>query len=253
MNACGMAMLRNEEVFCGFNILEMLAALERVIVMDTGSTDDTVKIIEGIGQEHAELGHDERIQWGERELHSREYGKLTLITTDQPLTQEENGDIMNYMASIADAEWWMGCDGDEYYPRSALKEIIAFEMPPEVRLGYIELQLVRHHEGRWRYGDEWHGQKLHYIPGIQWVNKYPDVCPNWHLSALEGEPLTIYIPTDSGEILDFHHAIRSRKDDETPHRKLHPLGRRRETALREETQLPFEWKDEWWTPYRREE
>ena len=261
-------LLRNEEIFIGPAVSVLAAELEHVIVMDTGSTDDTVDVLHSIGKKLGPL-HFFQDRWGgmgfvedddgndalvdfSYPVRVSEYGSLTIVEVDEPLTREQNGDARNYMTSLTRTDWILICDGDEYYLPEALRELGAIEMPPEARLGYLQFQVVRHEEGKWRYSEPWNGQALMYAPGLVYEGRYPEECPNWNAMILANPRIQVNIELENEPIWDFHHAIRSRKDDETFHRALHPHGRRMKMPLYQEVELPFKWRDEWWSPYKEE-
>ena len=92
-------LIRNEECFIGPAIRSILPMASRVMVYDTGSTDQTLEIVSSI--------QDEKIKLVRKEGSSRQ--DLTLYR--------------NEMMDRTETEWAMLVDGDEVYPSHAVERI----------------------------------------------------------------------------------------------------------------------------------
>lgn len=185
-------MLRNEEYWVGYILDALLQVMDEVIIIDTGSTDNTVDVVRRALKEHP-------------------YCKSQFLCYGT-LTPEENGQARQWMTDKTRTEWGMIVDGDEYYSPEALEAIKAIELPSTARLGFTTLQVLQHRDDKFWLAEKWSKQALFYVPDTKWSGKYPFEGPTNY-----DKPETFYYYED---VLgwDFHHLKRSSKDAETLHR-----------------------------------
>jgi len=92
--------VKNEDKWIWYSIKSVIKYVDNILVYDTGSTDDTVKIIESIEDPKITL----RLKGP---VNSKEFVKLR---------QEQLEEI--------DSEWFLVIDGDEVYPEDTIKSVI---------------------------------------------------------------------------------------------------------------------------------
>ncbi|MEK7172826.1 MAG: glycosyltransferase [Patescibacteria group bacterium] len=94
-------LLKNEENFIGYAIKSVIDFVDYVLVFDTGSTDKTVEIIQGLAQEHP--------------------GKI-IFEEKGACDFERHTHLRQEMIERTKTDWFMILDGDEVWPRRAIKE-----------------------------------------------------------------------------------------------------------------------------------
>lgn len=97
-------LVKNEENFVWYAINSVLPFVDKVMVWDTGSEDNTVKVVKSIMSpkiEFKEVGH---------------------------VNSESFTEVRKQMLDLIDKkyDWLMILDGDEIWPRSSLKEVVAY-------------------------------------------------------------------------------------------------------------------------------
>lgn len=93
-------LVRNEERFVWFAIKSIVDYVDRIIIYDTGSSDNTVKLIESI--------QSKKIVFRQFKTSSR----LELV------------ELRNKQISETNTDWILVVDGDEIYPRQTMQELI---------------------------------------------------------------------------------------------------------------------------------
>ena len=186
-------MVRNEEYWIGHILIPVLQVFEHVIIADTGSSDDTLKIVgqvlQGVPNEKYEL----------------------IVTA--PLTPKENGEMRQHMTDITPTEWAMIVDGDEYYTIEALEKLMATDIPETARLGFTLLETLHCKDRQFWGAETWNKQATFHAKTTKWHNAYPWEGPSWY-----NQPETFFYYPAGVEGYDFHHLQRSSKDAMTPHR-----------------------------------
>ncbi len=216
-------MIRNEEYWLGYVLDSLLQVMDEVIVVDTGSSDNTVDVVRRVMKEHPNC----RTQF-------LCYGHLT---------PEENGQARQWMTDRTHTEWAMIVDGDEYYAPETLQKIKSTPLPPTARLGFTTLQVLQHKDGKFWLAERWSKQALFHAPTTRWTGKYPFEGPEpWY-----AQPETFYYYEDTIG-LDFHHLMRSGQDMNTPHRHDNI---RVPQPVSSPFELPFE-LGKWRNPYYKE-
>jgi glycosyltransferase involved in cell wall biosynthesis len=186
-------MLRNEEYWVGYVLESVLKVMDEVIIIDTGSTDNTIEVCRKAVKESDGRC---RVQW-------LLYG---------PLTPEQNGQARQWMTDKTHTEWAMIIDGDEYYAPEVLQTIKDTPLPSTARLGFTTLQVLQHKDGKFWLAERWSKQALFHVPSTTWSGKYPFEGPTNY-----DKPETFYY-YENVIGYDFHHLRRSSRDAETPHR-----------------------------------
>lgn len=92
--------VKNEDRFIWYALSSILPSVGRVLITDTGSTDQTVSIIKSF--------HDDRIVLRQEEISS----------------PDDLGNIRNKHIQETATDWFWIVDGDEVYPKPLCKEIV---------------------------------------------------------------------------------------------------------------------------------
>lgn len=103
-------MIRNEEYWIHYVLKDLLQVFPRIIVLDTGSTDDTKRII----RDTATV-----INCGKLELIEENYG------SDASLI----GNGRNILRALVDTKWMFLVDGDEIWTKPQLENLLAYDIP----------------------------------------------------------------------------------------------------------------------------
>ena len=90
----------NEERWIWYSLMSILPYVDRVVVWDTGSSDDTVSIIKSISNP---------------KIVFKQYG----LVDKQSFTQARQA-----MLTASDADWVILVDGDEVWPDQAIKNTV---------------------------------------------------------------------------------------------------------------------------------
>ena len=101
MNLTGHMLIKNEERWIWFAINSVLPYLSKLIIFDTGSTDNTLKIIQKINSPKIIL-------------------KKRTIKNRQSISK-----LRNQMISLTSTKWFVLVDGDEIWPSLQLKKLIS--------------------------------------------------------------------------------------------------------------------------------
>lgn len=223
MDLTATVMARNEEYFIGYTLQPLLEVLDHVIVVDTGSGDNTVQVI--------------------REVCKQFPTSRSTILLYNPLTPEANGRIRQIMTNLVETEFALLVDADEYYPPEVLDQIKSTELPSSTRLGFTKLQTLQWEDGEFQKAEMWSKQALYHAKSTVWTGAYPFEGPSWY-----DQPHSFYYYQDCVGF-DLHHLRRSSLDHETPHRHdiIRPLQ-----GIIEPIQLPFE-LGRWPNPYIEKE
>lgn len=213
-------MVRNEGFWIGYVLDSVLAEADHVLITDTGSTDNTVDIIE-----------DAIKRSGRNDVKF----EIIPVTTGVGVTV-----VRNRMLQLTPTDWLLLVDGDEIYPASAIREIRDAEFPSNGRLGFTNMNMVRREEDAWWLAETYSRCSLYYKPGMTWTGDYPWEWPSWWESG-EGR---FYLPAFKELALDFHHIPRSSNEQGLVHRR----GTRPLQPLRERLELPLD-LNRWPNPF----
>ena len=94
-------LVKNEENFIGYAIKSVIDFVDYVLVFDTGSTDKTAGIIQGLAQEYP--------------------GKI-IFEEKGPCDFERHTSLRQEMIERTKTDWFMILDGDEVWSQRAIKE-----------------------------------------------------------------------------------------------------------------------------------
>lgn len=188
-------MIKNEENYIKDVLSVLLQVFPHVFIADTGSTDNTLSIINSIAHPGIHL-----YEW----------------KTNSP---KELGQIRGRLAEIAQREygfeWCFQVDGDELYYPSALRDIIQQEIPPGKRMGFTVLCTVDIKDGVMWFLDDKLSRAAIFPITDKWYGDYPFEVPE---SWLAGSQVFHYFdlpPYLSVHGLHLHRLPRSKQDKET--------------------------------------
>lgn len=132
--------VRNEEIWIWYTIMAIIDHVDKILVCDTGSEDNTISIIESIKSDKIELIKKPK-------LSNEEFsGKFTVWK--------------NELIALTKTPWWIVVDGDEIYSTSAFKQIVSKldEVPEQYTTTATRMKYFVEHMHRvsaeavtWRY------------------------------------------------------------------------------------------------------
>lgn len=183
-------MVRNEERFIGQVLRPLAQVFGRVLLGDTGSTDDTLGIA-------AQIPGVRIIEYT-----PRPHTLLTEVRQDLGLRAYDMG-----------ARWQLLCDGDELYTVTTLAWLLAHEPPPWMRIGYTAMRTIDEDAAgqTWELADQFNRTAL-LESDVRWSGEYPFDAP-----VSFGKPEGFYYyelpPGYRYHAVHLHPLVRSRQDD----------------------------------------
>jgi len=105
MEICAHTLVKNEERYIWYTLMSVIDHLDKIMVWDTGSTDKTMQIVEGIRKKYP----------GKIEL--EKYGDVTA---------EKYTVLRQKMLDRTKADWFMILDGDEVWWNDSIKKVTEF-------------------------------------------------------------------------------------------------------------------------------
>ncbi len=169
--------IKNEEAWIKQSLLSVVNQADRLLVLDTGSTDKTVALIKSINSEKIEF----------KECGS--VGRLGLV------------DLRNQQIKATKTDWLLILDGDEIWPKENLKELIKAmrSVKPETLalvnrtrncIGDLQHYLPES-AGQYQIGS-WHGhlniRAIRNLPGLKVVGEYPNEAYVYQGKKLQDQP-----------------------------------------------------------------
>jgi glycosyltransferase involved in cell wall biosynthesis len=200
-NIMPVCLVMNEERYITRILDNVLAVFPHVCVADTGSTDDTLNLLDQHPNAYSRIHI-----WRYKNLSLRQVG----------LVRQEVGKQAHTMFG---SEWMFMVDGDEYYYPQALEYIDANPMPPGKRMGFARHVTVDQDEN----GDFWEMSDYFSRTAIfpimdKWVGEYPWEMPesfNMDKEYFHYWPVPTPLRTHA---LHLHRLTRSSKDADVPYR-----------------------------------
>lgn len=103
INITAHTLVKNEEKWVWFSIMSVINFVDKLIIYDTGSTDNTVKIIKEI-------------------LKEKEYSKKIIFEEKGSVTSDNFAKLRQEQIDKTDTDWFLVLDGDEiWYERSLIE------------------------------------------------------------------------------------------------------------------------------------
>jgi len=96
-------LVKNEEHFIWFSVMSVIEHVDKVLIWDTGSTDNTVKIIQEIKRRHP------------KKIIFNEVGDIDI---------DEFTKVRQEMLNETDADWFLMVDGDEVWWNRSIREVV---------------------------------------------------------------------------------------------------------------------------------
>lgn len=160
MKISGHMIIRNEDQFVGFAIRSALPFLERLFIYDTGSTDQTVRVVREMG--------DSKIVFDEK----------------GPQTPAGITALRNEMIAKTKTDWFFLLDGDEVWNQEILKKYFEFTLgqPKNILATYLQTRNCvgdiyhyrREDSGKYEIGDKrGHLNIRAYRKTVKWEGQYP--------------------------------------------------------------------------------
>ena len=158
--------VKNEANYIGHVIAPLVSRLGGVIVFDTGSTDGTAEICEGLGATVVRKGESTPYQLG-------------VYRTE--------------MGIMADTPWTMVVDGDELYSTDMLDEIDNLPVPEGKTLGFTRMCSVDYIDGQYVLLKDMFNRVALHPKTVQYHGEYPFESP-----ILFDDPNNFfYLPTEN--------------------------------------------------------
>ena len=188
-------MVRNEEYWIELALRPLIHTFIPILIMDTGSEDATVDIIEEI---------------------SDAYPQIKLFANPR-LNASELGRARGDLAKEATTSWIFVVDGDEIYRTDDLHRILDDEYPDDMLAGFTTMQNLEFENGsEWvRATNKYSAHRIH-KQNAKWVGEYPFESTE-HFRH-EGNSKFYYYQTRNGSKCHGYHAryaMRSSLDNET--------------------------------------
>lgn len=192
---------KNEEVWIEHVLSPLVAVFPHVIVTDTGSTDSTVAIVNGM----------------------RENGANILLVTHPSVTPKGlsrcRQDMQEQAKDLFDATHIFLVDGDELYPKKYLQFIHDFPMPENALSGFTWGKEIRELENGELWYLKYHGDDVglnrQAIISVdsKWNGEYPFESPSTYDP---GNPLNYYwkSPDPTYHFFHLHQTTRSTRDQD---------------------------------------
>lgn len=152
--------VKNEERFVAYAIRSVIDSVEQVIVFDTGSTDDTVRIILDL---------------------KKEYGEKILFEEKGDCDKMRHTLLRQEMIDRTTSDWFLIVDGDEVWTKKGVDELVSLATS-EASYGCIIAPYflcvgdIYHHSIRGKYWLSAIASKEHAMPKI--FRRQPGVCWN---------------------------------------------------------------------------
>lgn len=201
MNIVPVLLVKNEEIWIEHVLTPLVSVFPHVIVTDTGSSDSTVDIIEGM----------------------RDRGADILLITHPGMDPKQLGkcrqDMQEQARDIFEATHIFLVDGDELYPSKYLKFIRDYPMPENALSGFTWGKEIRQLPN----GELWYldlngddvGLNRQAIISVdsKWNGEYPFESPSTYDP---GNPLNYYwkSPDATYHFFHLHQTIRSTRDED---------------------------------------
>ena len=111
-------LVKNEARFLWYSVMSVINYVDRVRIWDTGSTDDTLKIIKEVQKTKEAQG---KIYFNQEILYpfNEEKARQIMLAEDFQVVRQE-------MLDITTADWFMVVDGDEIWWDDSIKKVTDF-------------------------------------------------------------------------------------------------------------------------------
>lgn len=153
-------LIKNEENFIWYAVKSVIDFVDKLIIFDTGSQDNTVKIVNSL---------------------KKEYPTKIFFEQKGLCDKEKHTEFRNEMIKRTDTDWFMILDGDEVWTSRGMIEALDIINSNKyvkciISPFYLCVGDVFHHSLRGKFGIN--GQKMHMTPrlfecdGLRWTGKY---------------------------------------------------------------------------------
>lgn len=105
MNIWAHALVKNEERFVWFSIMSVIEQVEKILIWDTGSTDNTVRIIKDI---------------------KKKFPDKVVFNQAKDISVDEFPKIRQDMLDKTKSDWFIVLDGDEIWWDDSIRKVIEF-------------------------------------------------------------------------------------------------------------------------------
>lgn len=185
-------MVKNEEFWIHYVLRDLLKMFPYVVMLDTGSTDNTKAIAEDTAR-------------------SVDSGRLVLFEDDYGDDADRIGNGRNVLRSAVKTYWMMLVDGDEIWTKDKLKKLIAHSIPAGTKVVMTGSHNLEDVGGRLlKRTHDIANKDVLFAPGVVWKRKdYP--FESYGLSDEDGFPRKFVHYVDAQEVFCWHvrHTIRS--------------------------------------------
>ena len=160
-------LVKNEEVYVKAAIMSVIDYIDRIIIFDAGSTDNTIHILKKISQ-------------------NKKYKDKIHFEIKGDADKGRHTKLRNEMIALTKTDWFMVLDGDEVWPKDQIKFLVENDLQATEKIArdiiicnYHLCSLdLNHYTEKGHYGTPWgvHGQltarffKL--VKGINWGGEY---------------------------------------------------------------------------------
>lgn len=182
ITAC--VLTRNDSYFIRHVLSPLIAKLGDVKVIDTGSTDGTIELIQSMGVE---------------------------VVAKGPSTAEEVGEYRNELQRMSKTPWTMVVDSDELYHVEFFDDLARYEVEPGKIIGFTPMVSVDFVDGQYVMMDDRFSRLALHPKTMLYEREYPFESP----VGFRDPGNFFYVKTDITSY-HLHRLNRSPKDSEVP-------------------------------------
>lgn len=142
-------LVKNEEVYVKAAVMSVIDYVDKIIIFDAGSTDNTIPILEKLSR-------------------NTNYKKKIHFEVKGDADKARHTKLRNEMIKLTNTDWFMVLDGDEVWPQDQIKFVVEKDLVDAEKIGRNVIMCnyhlcsvdLKHYTEKGHYGTDWgmHGQ-----------------------------------------------------------------------------------------------